>query len=96
MYKSIKKGLEEALQYSIKVNKMFVIYSKDNCVYCEKAKRLLESKNISYEELKYERDFTRDELLDMFPQARTFPQIVTTDGDYVGGYVQLKSRLENV
>lgn len=93
MYESIKRGLEEALEYSIKANKMFVIYSKDNCVYCEKAKRLLESKNISYEELKYERDFTRDELLTRFPQARTFPQIETDKGEYIGGYDQLKARL---
>jgi glutaredoxin 3 len=93
MYESMKRGLEEALEYSIKANKMFVIYSKDNCVYCEKAKKLLEKNNMSYEELKYERDFTRDELLGKFPQARTFPQIETTDGDYVGGYDQLAERL---
>jgi glutaredoxin len=57
------------------------------------SKQLLEQKGISYEELKYETDFTRDELFERFPQAKTFPQIETTDGVYVGGFDQLKDRV---
>jgi len=34
-----------------------VLYSKDNCQECERAKMLLESKNISYLEYKYGKDF---------------------------------------
>ena len=64
-----------------------------NCVFCEKAKALLEMRGLEYNELKYEQDFTRDELLTRFPQARTFPQIETTDGEYIGGFDQLKTRL---
>ena len=30
-------------------------------------------------------DFTREELLEKFPHARTFPQIVI-DGENIGGY----------
>lgn len=69
------------------------IYSKKNCVFCEKAKALLESRGFDYNEYKYEQDFTRDELLTRFPQARTFPQIETDKGEYIGGYDQLKAKL---
>jgi len=72
---------------------MYRIYSKDNCKFCTMSKQLLEQKGISYEELKYETDFTRDELFERFPQAKTFPQIETTDGVYVGGFDQLKDRV---
>jgi glutaredoxin-related protein len=32
-------------------------------------------------------DFTRDEFMQKFPTARTFPQILV-DGDLVGGYTE--------
>jgi len=73
---------------------IYNIYSKENCVFCEKAKALLEMRGLEYNELKYEQDFTRDELLTRFPQARTFPQIETDKGEYVGGFDQLKERLK--
>ena len=33
-------------------------------------------------------DFTREELFEQFPTARTFPQI-RIDGDSIGGYNEL-------
>ena len=73
---------------------IYNIYSKENCVFCEKAKALLKMRGLEYNELKYEQDFTRDELLTRFPQARTFPQIETDKGEYIGGFDQLKERLK--
>jgi glutaredoxin 3 len=73
---------------------IYNIYSKENCVFCEKAKALLEMRGLEYNELKYEQDFTRDELLTRFPQARTFPQIETNKGEYIGGFNQLEERLK--
>ena len=35
-------------------------------------------------------DFTREELYEKFPTARTFPQI-TAHGEYLGGYTELET-----
>jgi len=74
--------------------KNVVLYTKDNCSYCMNAKSLLINKNISYKELKLGEDFTRESLLEMFPEAKTFPVIVV-DGFNIGGYVQLKEHIDN-
>lgn len=71
-----------------------ILYTKDNCSYCVNAKLLLNSKGLSYTEYKLGEDFTRETLLEMFPEARTFPVIVV-DGFNIGGYVQLKEKLDN-
>jgi glutaredoxin len=69
-----------------------VIYSRDNCSYCAYAKNLLEVKNISYQEQKLNVDFSREQLLELFPSAKTFP-VITVDGFYIGGYTQLAERI---
>jgi glutaredoxin len=71
-----------------------ILYTKDNCSYCTNAKLLLTSKGLSFTEMKLGEDFTRETLLEMFPEARTFPVIVI-DGFNIGGYVQLKEKLNN-
>lgn len=71
-----------------------ILYTKDACSYCTNAKLLLTSKGISFTEMKLGEDFTRETLLEMFPEARTFPVIVI-DGFNIGGYVQLKEKLDN-
>lgn len=70
-----------------------ILYTKDNCSYCTNAKLLLTSKGMSFTEMKLGEDFTRETLLEMFPEARTFPVIVI-DGFNIGGYVQLKEKLD--
>ena len=66
------------------------IYSKTNCVYCDKAVHIAqqiiqETSEHSYDKYMLDEDFTREELLEKFPHARTFPQIVI-DGENIGGY----------
>ena len=68
------------------------VWSKYNCPYCDQAKALLTSKGISFEEKKIGDGYTREELLEAVPTARTVPQIFL-DEEYVGGYDQLKVRL---
>lgn len=70
-----------------------VIYSKDNCSYCSNAKLLLMNKGIPFSEMKLGEDFTRETIMEMFPTAKTFP-IIVVDGFNIGGYVQLKEKLE--
>ncbi|CAB4162968.1 GrxC Glutaredoxin and related proteins [uncultured Caudovirales phage] len=68
------------------------IYTKENCTFCTQAKMLLSSKGVSYEEYKLNEDFSRESLLELFPQAKTFPVIVV-DGFNIGGFTELNKFL---
>jgi glutaredoxin len=65
------------------------IYSKNNCVFCNKAKHLVKSLGLDYTEKKMEEfDSPQAMLEDIGKQVRTMPQI-KIDGKLVGGYNQL-------
>lgn len=68
---------------------MFVMYSKDDCIFCDKARTLLKLKAKEFAEYKLGKDFDRDTLLEMFPDARTFP-VITLDKTFIGGYTELE------
>jgi glutaredoxin 3 len=70
-----------------------IVWTKDLCNYCTVAKSLLTVKGIDFEERKIGRDYTREQLLEAVPNARTVPQIFL-DGKYVGGYTELKALLD--
>ena len=71
--------------------KKVTIYSGSPCPYCEAAKALLKSKNISFEELNIWQDPSKaKEMLQRTNGARTIPQIFIGD-KYVGGYNELKA-----
>jgi len=66
-----------------------IVYSKNNCVYCNKAKSLLKNLSLEYTEKKMEDYPSVDALLeDIGKKVRTMPQI-KIDGVLVGGYNQL-------
>jgi glutaredoxin len=71
-----------------------IVWSKYNCPYCDQAKALLKQKGIAFEEKKIGDGYTREELLEAVPSARTVPQIFL-DEELVGGFTELKKRLEN-
>jgi glutaredoxin len=67
------------------------IYSKNNCVYCNKAKTLLKNLGLEYEEKSLEKDFGSDPsklIEDIGKNVRQMPQI-KIDGELIGGYNQL-------
>jgi glutaredoxin 3 len=72
-----------------------VVWSKYNCPYCDQAKALLKMKGIQFEEKKIGDGYTKEELLEAVPSARTVPQIFLGE-ELVGGFTELKKRLENV
>ncbi len=67
-----------------------VVWSKEHCPYCVNAKTLLESKGIEYEERKLGEGWTKEQLLEVVPNATKVPQIFI-DGEYIGGFDQLKA-----
>jgi len=70
-----------------------IVWSKHQCPYCTQAKQLLESKGIEYEERNINENFTREQLLEAVPTARTLPQIFLDD-TYVGGFTELRKHLQ--
>jgi glutaredoxin len=69
-----------------------IVWSKYNCPYCDQAKALLKMKGIAFEEKKIGDGYTKEDLLEAVPTARTVPQIFL-DGDLVGGFTELKAKL---
>lgn len=69
-----------------------LIYGKNKCIWCDRAKNLLEENNVEYDyrniedEPKY-----REEMRDKLPTAMSVPQIFL-DGEYVGGFTELNAK----
>ena len=72
---------------------MIEIYGKAACPFCDQAKALCETRDLKYKYYQLGEDFTRDEVLKMFPGARTFPQI-KINNTAIGGYDKLGPYLE--
>ena len=68
---------------------MIEIYGKDHCPYCDRAIALVEKIEAEFVYKKLDRDFTREQLFEEFPTARTFPQI-RIDGEAIGGFDNLQ------
>jgi glutaredoxin len=66
-----------------------ILYSKDNCGYCVKAKSLLNNLGLTYTEKKIENFLTTEALFEEIgKQVRSMPQI-KINGELIGGYNQL-------
>ena len=66
------------------------IYSKTNCIFCDRAKMRLSKYNPQIFML--DKDFTREEFFQKFPNAKTFPQIIINN-EHIGTYNQLEQWL---
>ena len=70
-----------------------IVWSKDHCPYCVQAKNLLESRGIDYEERNINGGYTKEQLLEAVPNARTLPQIFIDD-KLIGGFTELRQHLQ--
>ena len=66
-----------------------IVWSKNSCPFCEQAKNLLKMKRIEYEERNINQNWTKEQLLEAVPQARTVPQIFLDD-QLIGGFTDLR------
>lgn len=69
-----------------------ILWSKYHCPYCDKAKSLLQLKGIEFEERKIGDGWTKEELLEVVPTARSVPQIFLNE-QLIGGYQDLEKFL---
>ena len=69
-----------------------IVWSRNQCPYCDQAKNLLKLKGIEFEERNISLDYTKEQLLEAVPTARTVPQIFL-DGELIGGFTELKKHL---
>ena len=69
-----------------------IVWSKYHCPYCDQAKALLKQKGYVIEEKKIGDGYTKEELLEAVPTARTVPQIFIEE-KLVGGFSELKEFL---
>ncbi len=73
-----------------------IVWSKDQCPFCVQAKNLLGSKGIEYEERNITQGtWTKEQLLEAVPTARTLPQIFLDD-KLIGGFTELRTHLQKV
>jgi glutaredoxin len=70
-----------------------IVWSKNSCPFCDQAKNLLKSKGIEFEERNVSKDWTKEQLLEAVPMARTLPQIFLDD-KLVGGFTELRKHLQ--
>jgi len=74
-------------------HKIAEVWSQTNCPACTEAKRILDNAGISLvEKMLGINGYTKKDLINRVPQARSVPQIFL-DGEYIGGLVELKRKL---
>jgi glutaredoxin len=71
-----------------------IVWSKINCPYCVSAGVLLRTNGYEVEERKIGNGWTKEQLLESVPMARTVPQIFV-DGEYIGNYDDLVNHFKN-
>lgn len=71
------------------------IYGQPDCTYCTKAAELCEKHKdkLQYIYFTVKEDITLDEFKELFPEARTVPQI-RINGTHIGGYRELQAELK--
>jgi len=65
-----------------------IVWSKEHCPFCQRATALLDSKGIDYDLRKIGEGWTKAQLLESVPGARTVPQIFL-EGELIGGFTEL-------
>jgi len=68
----------------------FIIYSKENCPYCNKVKTVLELTGTSYVVYTLDEDFSREEFYSKFGEGSTFPQVICDDKKLGGSVDTIK------
>lgn len=79
-----------------------IVWSKNQCIYCEWAKNLLRENEIEFEERNINVDYSKQDMINYLEeyhdidsqQKITMPQIIVAN-HYVGGFSELKTHLKS-
>jgi len=66
----------------------FIVYSKDHCPFCDRAKALLTEKSVAYKEVRVDLDPEAFKTMLEKSQRRTVPQVFFGD-KHIGGFDDL-------
>jgi glutaredoxin len=75
---------------------MIEMYGTNDCVFCDRAKELLQryDKEYTYINVIETEDIT-EAFFKKFPGVKTVPQLALDDGFHIGGYTELKKWLNH-
>ena len=77
----------------------YIVYVRDNCPFCVKAEKLLNTKNLNYKIVNFSDDQT--ELLSEIKDAYSWPTVPMifrrekNEIEFIGGYTDLEKILDN-
>ena len=71
-----------------------LIYTKQNCSYCVKAKNLLNIKQVEFTEVEIGKDMLREDFISMFPEQKSVP-LIFIDDNRIGGYDDLRKYFDS-
>lgn len=80
------------LQFEVQDMKV-LIYTKDYCPYCDRAKEFFKARSVAYEEINIQRDPAQYDALKSRTHHMTVPQIFIDD-NFVGGYTDLIAKVQ--
>ena len=74
---------------------MYTIITRDQCNFCDSAKAMLKGSGFQYTEYNVQSQSSRW-VLSLIKKAglTTVPQIFDPSGNYIGGYTELKAKME--
>lgn len=70
-----------------------IVWSKQHCPFCQRATALLDAKGIKYEVRTIGEGWTKAQLLESVPNAKTVPQIFL-EGELIGGFTELAAHFQ--
>lgn len=71
-----------------------LVYTKDQCPFCVRAKMMLDIKGIPFTETVIGQDILREDFIELFPEQKTVPLIII-DGVKIGGYEDLRQYFDD-
>lgn len=72
---------------------MWIIYTQSSCIFCDMAKKLLESRGQEYTEIAIDKDNEAKNYVKGF--AKTVPQIFLGE-QLIGGYQELSEHVQHL
>lgn len=71
------------------------LYIRENCANCTEVKRWLSQRAIDFNTITIDQTITRDQVLEMFPEAKLLPLVVFNQ-QYIGSAKELYNQMDTI